>query len=797
MNGMESRIKENRWAKELEKPIYEEWKKSKVYRFNKNSKKKIYSIDTPPPYINTPVHIGQATTYALMDMFARFHRMRGQEILFPLGLDKNGLPIEIAAEKKFNVKLTETPREKFIELCKKLLDEAGDATMESFLRMGIGFNSFEKGTGAGDVYETDSESYRALTQSTFIDLWNKGLIYEDERITNWDPELQTTIADSEVEYKDIMSNFNDVIFKVKETGKDLIIGTTRPELICSCAMVIFNPADKRYRHLEGKTAITPIYNKEVLIKSHPYADMEKGTGLVMMASMGDLADVRFFREMNLDPIIAIEKDGTMNNHSGLLRGLKVKEARKKIIQELRDKGLLVRQTQVSHRTPISERSGAEIEFIEMEEFYLKQMEFKGDIKKIADKINFYAPDSKKILLNWIDAIAIDWPLSRRRYYATEIPLWHCEDCREVILPEKGKYYQPWREGPKIKQCPKCKSKRFIGETRVFDTWFDSSISPLYILMYGRDEEFFKKSYPCTLRPQGKEIVRTWLYYTLLRSYLATRKSAFNDVWINYHITDEKGHKMSKSKGNVVDPREIMDRFGAEPFRLWAAIEGNLDSTDFRCSLERIEGAGKTITKLWNIARFISMFPEKGKPKRVLELDKWIINEINEIVKLANERYEMYDFHNPSIRLKHFIWETFASNYLELIKARAYNQNNEFTKEEQVSALYTLHYCIDLVLRLLAPVNPMVTYSIYKQLKNKDIHFERFPESVKSEKINFTTEEVIELNSNIWRLKKDNNLSLKNEIKEATIKENFRVIEKDLKATHSIKKLNYGKFKIVF
>ena len=192
-----------------------------------------------------------------------------------------------------------------------------------------------------------------------------------------------------------------------------------------------------------------------------------------------------------------------------------------------------------------------------------------------------------------------------------------------------------------------------------------------------------------------------------------------------------------------------------------------------------------------------MFPEKGKPKRVLELDKWIINEINEIVKLANERYEMYDFHNPSIRLKHFIWETFASNYLELIKARAYNQNNEFTKEEQVSALYTLHYCIDLVLRLLAPVNPMVTYSIYKQLKNKDIHFERFPESVKSEKINFTTEEVIELNSNIWRLKKDNNLSLKNEIKEATIKENFRVIEKDLKATHSIKKLNYGKFKIVF
>lgn len=794
---MESKIKENRWAKELEKPIYEEWKKSKVYWFNKVSKKKIYSIDTPPPYINVPIHIGQATTYILMDMFARYHRMKGYEVLFPLGLDENGLPIEIATEKKFGVKLTDTPREKFIEMCKKLLNEAGMATVDSFLKLGISFNSFEKGDAIGDVYETDSSNYRALTQSTFIDLWKKGIIYEDERISNWDPELQTTLADSEIEYKEIPTKFNDINFRVKETGEDLIISTTRPELICTCATVIFNPLDNRYRHLTNKTALTPIYNKEIPIKAHPYADMEKGTGIVMMASMGDLGDIRFFREMNLDPIIAIEKDGTMNHHAGFLSGLKVKEARKKIIDELREKGLLAGQTQINHRTPISERSGVEIEFIEMKEFYLKQLDAKGNMLKLADKINFYAPESKKILTNWIDSIAIDWPLSRRRYYATEVPLWYCENCNHTILPKKGKYYQPWKENPPIKKCPKCKSKKFIGETRVFDTWFDSSISPLYILMYERDDKFFKKAMPCTLRPQGKEIVRTWLYYTLLRSYLATGKPIFKDVWINYHITDEKGYKMSKSKGNGIDPREVIEKFGAEPFRLWAAIEGNLEKTDFRCSLERIDGACKTITKLWNIARFISMFPEKAKPKKVLELDKWIINELNDIVKLANDRYEKYDFHNPSIHLKHFIWETFASHYLELIKSRAYNQNNEFTKEEQDSALYALHYCLDIILKLLAPVNPIVTYSIYEQLKNKDIHFERFPEPIKSEKVEFTTQELIELNSNIWKLKKDNNLSLKSEIKKATIKENFKAIENDIKATHNIKELGYGEFKIVF
>ncbi len=787
-----TKLEIKQWTKELEKPIYELWKKENVYKFNKNSNKKIYSIDTPPPYINTPIHIGQATTYVLMDMFARFRRMTGQEVLFPLGLDKNGLPIEIATEKKFNIKLTETSREKFLELCKKLLDEAGTATIDSFLKLGISFNSFEKGEKVGEIYETDSENYRALTQNTFIDLWNKGLIYEDERINNWDPKLQTTLADSEINYEDIPTLFNEIKFKVKEINEEIIIGTTRPELICTCATIIYNPEDKRYKHLKNKTAITPIYNKEIKIIPHPLAQIDKGTGLVMMCSAGDLSDIRFFREMNLDPVIAIEKDGKMNHHSGFLKGLKVKEAREKIIEELNNKNLLIKQTNISHRTPISERSGAEIEFISMKEFYLKQIDFKGKMKEIANKINFFSDESKNILLNWIEAISIDWPISRRRYYATEIPLWYCQNCSEVIIPPKGKYYQPWKSDPPIKECPKCKSKKFSGETRVFDTWFDSSISPLYILMYERDNEFFKKAFPCTLRPSGKEIVRTWGYYTLLRCYQLTNKVIFKDHWVNYHIVDESGRKMSKSLGNVIDPKIILDKFGAEPFRLWAAIEGNLEKIDFKCSLERIEGAGKTITKLLNASKFIFLFNEVKKPKKLETLDSLIINEINKIIKFARENYEIYDFHNPAIKLKNFLWELFASHYIELVKARAYNQDKKFTREQQDSAIFTLYLCLDKILKVLAPINPLITYRIYKDWKNKDIHLEEFPDIEKVEKIDFNIEEMMELNRQIWNFKKSNNKSLNTELSKAIIPKKFKIIENDLVNTHKIKIFEFGK-----
>jgi len=690
---VEPKIKEKQWSRELEEEAVHQWREKKLYAFDKVGTGKVFSIDTPPPYVNTPVHIGQATTYVLMDMFARYHRMKGYRVLFPLGLDRNGLPIEMAAEKKFNIKITDTPREEFLEKCKIVLEEASTETTDAFFRLGIGFNTFDTGTGLGDAYLTDSEDYRTLTQGTFIDLFKKGLIYEAERINNYCPGCQTTLADAEVEYAELATSFDDIKFKVKETGEEIIIGTTRPELVCTCGMVIFHPDDERYKYLDGKTAVTPIFGKEIPIKAHPMADMEKGTGLVMMCSAGDTTDIRFFREMNLKPVIAIDKDGTMNQHAGFLAGLPVHDARKKMVEALKDKGLLVSETQTTHRTPICERSKHPIEFIAMKEWYLKQVQFKNKMVEIANQVNFFAPNSKQILLDWIESVSIDWPLSRRRFYATEVPLWYCKSCSKPYLPPKGKYYRPWKESPPSETTCECGGTEFEGDERVLDTWFDSSISPLYILGYERHPEFFETHAPCTLRPQGKEIIRTWLYYTLLKDFLLTDKIIFRDAWINYHVVDQTGHKMSKSKGNVIHTKDILDKFGAEPFRLWTAVEGNLEKTDFRCSFERIEGAGKSIVKLWNVAKFISMFEQKGEEIELLETDKWILNELGQLIHAANDSYAKYDFHNPAIKIRHFLWDTFASHYLEMVKQRVYNDNESFTEAEQQAAIHTLHTCL--------------------------------------------------------------------------------------------------------
>ena len=605
------------WNVELENSITKKWQKAEKYKFDVKTKKKIYSIDTPPPYINSPVHMGHAVTYCFMDMFARYKRMKGFEVLFPLGLDRNGLPIEMGAEKKYKISAFNMPREEFIGYCKKLLEETSVESIDTFAKLGISFTSYKDGEHTGAIYKTDSPEYRALTQKTFIELYKKGIAYEDSRVNNWDPKLRTTIADSEIEYKEISSTFNDIRWTVKETGEEIIIGTTRPELICSCGMVIYNPDDKRYKHLKGKTAISPLFGKEVPIMPHPAAEIDKGTGIVMMCSAGDLTDIQFFREQGLKPVISIGMDGTMNSNSGKYEGLKVREAREKVIEDLKESKLLVKQESISHRTPVSERSGAEIEFIEMPEFYLKQLDAKEKVRELAKKnIEFYPEFSRKILNDWIDTVSIDWPISRRRFYATEIPLWYSVDTdgkKLVAIPVKDKYYKPWEEkvpaDAEVWKDGKNTGKRvkdfkldWEGEIRVFDTWMDSSISELFILKYLNNDEFFKKAYPCSLRPQGKEIVRTWLYYTLLRGYLETGKACFKDVWIHQHILDGKGFKMSKSKGNIIDPQEILRDYGAEALRFWAATEGDLSKGDFVCSKDKISAEKKTLNKILMILK---------------------------------------------------------------------------------------------------------------------------------------------------------------------------------------------------
>ncbi|MBD3155710.1 MAG: valine--tRNA ligase [Candidatus Aenigmarchaeota archaeon] len=776
------KIKKKRWDKSLEKSLWDMWQEKKIFKFNKKSKKPLFSIDTPPPYVNSPIHIGHAYTYVWQDIMARSKRMLGHEVLFPLGLDKNGLPIEVQTEKVYNINMHETPREEFIELCKKMIEKSGDKSLDSFKRLGLSCNEWDVKYEISGRYDTDDPEYRRLTQETFIDLWKKDLVYEDLKPTNYCSVCGTAIADAEVEYREKTTQLNHVKFKVKGSDEEIIIATTRPELLCTCKIVLYNPEDERYQHLKNKKAIVPIFDQEVKIIPHPIAKPEFGSGLMMICSFGDYTDIRTLRELEIDPTYAINTEGKMTDVAGDYQGMIVEEAREKIIEELGEQNLLVKQEKTHQRQPICWRSKTPIEFVALKEFYLKQVDYIDQLKKISNKMRFFAPESKQILMDWINSITIDWVLSRRRYYGTEVPLWYCEKCGYTYVPEKGKYYQPWKDPCPIDKCPECGGDKWRGEERTFDTWFDSSSSEAYILGYLWDKEFFKKNMPCSMRPQGKEIVRCWLYYTILKSMHLYGMEPFEHCWIHMHVVDEKGIKMSKSLGNVIDPQEIIEKYGADAFRIWSCLEGNITRGDIRCSFERIEGNAKFLTKLWNVSRFISMFPEPEEAS-LTDSDKWILDELGALIERTKKNYEIYEFSLIAEDVRNFVWDTFASHYIEMVKSRAYGQ--EFNEKEQRAAWYTLHTVLKNILKILSPVIPFVTDHIWLDLySDKNICTVSYPETEWEYGMQKLTEGLLGFNSKVWKMKKDKDLSMKDEVK-VDIPDDLKRFKKDLVRMHHI------------
>jgi valyl-tRNA synthetase len=788
-------LKAKTWNPEVEAVLFQKWQEERLFEFDVDADKPVFSIDTPPPYVNTPVHIGQAYTYVWMDILARYKRMNGYSILFPMGLDKNGLPVEVQTEKALGISMHETPREEFIKKCREILQKSGDSSLDAFKRLGLSCNSWALEHRIGGRYETDDPEYRRLTQETFIDFWKKGLIYEDEKTTNYCPVCGTTISDAEVEYEEEETILNHIKFTVQETGETIIIATTRPELLCSCRTVLFNPEDTRYQHLEGKHAVVPIFGHIVEIRAHPYAKPEFGSGIVMMCSFGDYNDVRILRELNLDPIYAIDKKGKMNENAGKYKGLRVNKARNSIIEDLKAENLLVKQEKIHQRRPICWRSKNSIEFVPMREFYLKQVEFKDEILQVADQMRFFAPESKQILVDWINSIDIDWVLSRRRYYGTEVPLWYCQKCGYTYVPEPGRYYQPWKDKPPIDRCPECGSTEFRGEERTFDTWFDSATSEVYILGYLWNKELFQKNFPCSLRPQGKEIVRNWLYFTLLKSFLLFGKAPFSRVWIHMHIVDEEGKKMSKSDGNVIDPHDIMQLFGSEAFRIWSGLEGNITKGDIRYSPERIKGTSKFLTKLWNIARFISSFPQDSEGYELAPLDRMMLAKLNELIEECEGGYEEMDTFRVATAIRMFTWNTFADHYVEAAKSRAYNRGGIFSPELQKGAWYTLHTCLGTVLKLLAPVCPFITEAIWvEQYSKKSIHVQSFPKENPKRQSTLANlmQKFIEFNNTIWQYKKGKGLALSQELNGPVhASPELEPFAEDLKAMHRIRSLQFG------
>lgn len=787
---MSTKITEKTWSSDIEKRILESWERENIYEIENNGveNNNYYVIDTPPPYPSgKPWHIGAAAHYSQIDMIARVARSNGFRVIFPIGIDRNGIPVEIYTEKKYKIRMRNMDRKEFLKLCQQTLDETEKEFIEILKSLGISANFKE-------TFHTDSIEYRTLTQSTFIEMWKNGLIYLGDRPNNYCIDCGTTIADSEIAYIDMETKLVFIKFFLNESKDHIIIATTRPELLFACQAVIVNPEDERYKKIQGKILDVPIFNRKVKIIQHPYADPNFGTGAVMVCSFGDLNDVQLFRELKLKEIKSINATGKTTEHAKQFSNLSPKQARTKIIEELTNQELVIKIETISHRTPICERSKTPIEIISLEDYYLKQIDFKPKLLEYSKKVKFYPEMHRQILINWINSIAIDWPISRRRFYGTEIPIWYCKKCKFPQVPEAGKYYRPWEEEPPFDKCQNCNNKyEFVGEERIFDTWMDSSITPLHITKFSKNDIFYNNAYPTTIRPQGKDIIRTWLYYTLLRCIYLTGQLPWNNAWIMGYGVDDKGEKMSKSKGNVIDPLPIINKYGADTFRFWSASEANL-GYDFRCSEQKIINSQKFLSKLWNIGRFISNFElidEENKPQKLNTTDKWILAELDDISRKSINGYNELNFFVPSNTIREFTWNIFAAHYIELVKSRLYNESDN---EERKSALYTIHKCFKTILLLLEPICPFITYELWTKvyLNKKIIEEKRFPKTDNEfHEMTLLTNKLIKFNSEIWNKKKETisattkkPLSLKDPIK-SIIPNELELFSNDLIAMHNI------------
>ncbi len=733
-------------AKEIEKKWQKRWQESKIYKFDRN-RQPVYSIDNPPRYASGALHIGHAVHYTHIDFIARYKRMCGYNVFFPLCFDVNGIPIEERVERKYGITRKDIDRHEFVKLCKQFADENIKEMIHQFIILGESMDD-------SVFYRTDAEYYRRLTQISFIRLYKKGYIYKGKFPVNWCPRCMTAMADAEIEHTERKTLLNTIKFylaenvegrgiKKDEKGSYIEIATTRPEMLSTCQVVAIHPDDERAAFLVGKEVIVPLYDKKVKIIEDESVDPEFGTGIVMVCTIGDKEDLEWVMKYDLPIEICINEDGTMNELAGKYAGMKVEEARKAIIEDLKKEGYLTSQEEIEQSVGICWRCKTPIEFIQAEQWFLKILPFKEKILEVAKSMKWYPEYMFKRLEEWVNSLKWDWVISRQRYFATPIPLWECEDCKEVVLAEEEQcYVDPTVDKPPVEKCPKCGGK-LKGCEDVFDTWMDSSITPLYNTFWERDEEIFKKLYPMSLRPQAHDIIRTWAFYTILRCFLITDEKPFEEVMIDGFILAPDGKPMHTSLGNVVDPLEIIGEYGTDALRYYAATCKLGEDNPFRFK-DLVRGI-RLMNKLWNVEKFIgSVIKEKPEETELHVVDKWILSLYSKVVKKVTEHMNKFEYSSAMKEAEYFLWHEFADHYVEMTKHRIYEKDDK-------AALYTL-YTIGLgMTKLFAPFLPFITEEIYHQFYKKfegdeSIHLSKWPEPIlmdeKAEKKGEVIKEVI-------------------------------------------------------
>ena len=777
-------------AIEKEKKWLDYWNENKVYKFERNDKQ-IYSIDTPPPTVNGKIHIGHIFSYTQTEMLARYKRLRGYNIFYPFGFDDNGLPSERLVEKEQGKRAHEIGREEFSKLCYETTDKYENEFQDLFSRMGVS-------TDWDIHYKTVAPSTIRISQASFLDLIEKGHCYHKESPALWCNECRTSIAQAELETKTIKTTFNYVNFETAEEHEKFTIATTRPELLPAIVSVFVNPNDEKNKHLIGKTAHIPVIDVEVPIMADEKVELGKGTGLVMCCTFGDQTDIEWWKKYNLPLKNIFTSDGKIIDTIPNYGGLKIKEARKKIVEDLKQGGYIVKIEEMEHEVQTHERCGKEVEYAVMKQWFIDIMNHKEDFIKIGNDINWHPSYMHARYDEWVNNIAWDWCISRQRYFGVPFPVWYCKDCGTPVFADKKDLpVNPLVDKPKCDKCPKCGATEFVPETDIMDTWATSSVTPLINMRFGEKENYEDILKPMSLRTNASEIIRTWDFYTIVKSFYHFGQKPWDNVMISGFVMAGKGEKISKSKGNSKhEPIDLINQYSADVMRYWAGT-GRL-GTDIIFSEETLQRGKKLVNKIWNVSKFIEMHLSDYKDKEFTDfeyIDKWILGRFQEMEKQFISYLDDYEVGLALNILEKFFWE-FCDNYIEIVKHRLYRPE-EFGEIPRYSGQKTVYILLYKLLQDFSIYFPFITEEIFQEIYHNNISIHKteikelnnkFEDEIKN------GDQIMEIISLARGVKTNNNVSLKTPIKNLSIgvnnglKEAINKSIKDFKATLFIENL---------
>ncbi len=749
---------------EIEPRLLAQWQEEGTYRFDPQAKGPVYSIDTPPPTVSGHLHLGHVYSYSHADFMARYFRMNGYNVYYPMGFDDNGLPTERLVEKRLGIIAPQVGRKAFIEKCLQVSEEAENDYRDLWQRLGLSIDWRY-------TYRTIDERSRRISQYSFIDLYRKDLAYRKRAPTIWCPECRTAIAQAELNDMDRSTEFVTLRFE-RADDEALPIATTRPELLAACVAVFVHPDDPRYKNLVGQQVTVPIYGQKVPVLADQSADPEKGTGAVMCCTFGDQADVAWWYTHELPLVEAIDRQGRMTSVTDALAGKPIIHARREIKALLEDFGYLLERKPVEQSVRVHERCDTPVEYIVEQQWFVRLLDHKDEFLEAGERIHWHPEHMHARYRAWVENLNWDWCISRQRYFGVPFPVWYCQQCGEIRVADPDELpVDPLVEQP-TQPCEQCGSTNFFGEADVMDTWATSSMSPQIVSQWQSNPDLYQQVFPMTMRPQAHEIIRTWAFYTIVKSHYHFDRLPWSDVFISgWGLAGEGMGKLSKSRGGgPMPPKEMIKRYSADAVRYWAASTG--PGKDAIISEEKIQLGSKFITKLWNVARFSEPFLQGFRPAEDLPAltpaDRWILASLQALIRRVSLLMQDYEYATAKSEVETFFWRELADNYLEMAKQRLYAEE----PSERVGAQLALHSVLRVTLKLLAPFLPYVTEMIYKELfagedgEPGSIHRSGWPkpdERLEDPLAAQAGEALIEVATAVRRYKSEHNLSLGTEL----------------------------------